>query len=303
MGHPRLRRRRRPPRTTIRSTITARSTSSSITPSIYQPIGNGGDFISIAGHYNQQPQQLLRLGAAASGLTRSPTGASRRNVGQLARNRYPRNNDEREYDINFPCTIDVATGRRRRRAGLRPSNSQLRHRIRPPHNPSNTGNIRGSSRFTLTDGSSSPSTPATNMSRPTAAAPSPPVNLAMTSTRPVAAPTARRPRTAPASIASRLLRRRPYCRRRPQRRRRCPRPGHGRCRRARRAPDRYGVIAGLRWTSTTTHRPRVATPTTCQPSPDRRSRPARGDGEPFDVFPVNDPRPEFDGVNLQKRDR
>ncbi len=106
---------------------------------IYQPIGANGDFISIAGRYNQDRNNFfgslpLRWDAD-------------REVGAESFNRYPRNNDEREYDVfNYPCTLEEPT------AGVAdPVNScgtQFDRRM----NPSNSINIRGNSRFTLADG-------------------------------------------------------------------------------------------------------------------------------------------------------
>ena len=61
---------------------------------IWQPIGSNGDFISVAGHYNENRNNFfgslpLRLDA-------------NRVVGSGSGNRFPMNNDEREYNINIP---------------------------------------------------------------------------------------------------------------------------------------------------------------------------------------------------------
>ena len=68
---------------------------------------------------------------------------------------------------------------------------------------------------------------------------------------------------------------------------------------------RYGVIAGLRYDINDDHtRPRrlhaSTTPTIARPA---KSACSTSNGEPFDVFPVNDPLADATGVNLQKRDR
>ena len=101
-----------------------------------------------------------------------------------------------------------------------------------------------------------------------------------------------------------LLRRRPSWRRRPQWRRRHSRPGHG-CAPSQTKTSASASSPACAGRSTTTTSARHLHPGSCASSPDRRGRPARRDGEPFDVFPVNDPRWRcgFDGVILQKRDR
>ena len=76
-----------------------------------------GDFVSIAGHYNQNRNNFfgslpLRHDLTAEHATGAVVPRNRRRP--LAHNRFPRNDDEREYDINFPCTVDMAAGRRRR---------------------------------------------------------------------------------------------------------------------------------------------------------------------------------------------
>ena len=109
---------------------------------IYQPLGGNGDFISIAGHYNENRNQFqgsvpLRTDTAAV------TGS--RVVGPNSNNRFPITKDERGYIVPL-CTINTANG-----PGAQTANScgsVFDERM----NPSNTGNIRGQSRFTLSDG-------------------------------------------------------------------------------------------------------------------------------------------------------
>jgi iron complex outermembrane receptor protein len=131
---------------------------------IYQPIGSRGDFMSIAGHYNQNRNNFFGSAPLRQDLTRVVGGVTvPRIVGGQANNRYPLNNDEREYLINFPCLVDVA------QAGVAdapaPSSDPRPGLISSPdpqanfascgteferrYNPSNTGNIRGSSRFSF----------------------------------------------------------------------------------------------------------------------------------------------------------
>lgn len=104
---------------------------------IYQPLG-GDDFIAIAGHYNQNRNNFfgslpLRWDAD-------------RTVGSGTGNRFPRTSDEREYDINYPCTINTTA-----RAGIADNANTCGTEFERRYNPSNTGNIRGSSRFSLAD--------------------------------------------------------------------------------------------------------------------------------------------------------
>ncbi len=109
---------------------------------IYQPIGDNGDFVSIAGHYNQNRNNFfgslpLRIDAG-------------RVVGPQSGNRFPTNKDEREYLINFPCNLDTP------QAGVADSQevssvvtgSSCGTEFDRRYNPSNTGNIRIASKFT-----------------------------------------------------------------------------------------------------------------------------------------------------------
>ncbi|GAA4778594.1 TonB-dependent receptor [Novosphingobium ginsenosidimutans] len=109
---------------------------------IYLPLA-GDDFISLAGHYNQNRNNFfgslpLRLDAT-------------RTVGSASINRYPANSDERKYLINYPCLLDTP------QAGVADSpapavlGASCGTEFDRRYNPSNTGNIRLSSRFTLSD--------------------------------------------------------------------------------------------------------------------------------------------------------
>jgi len=105
---------------------------------IYQPIGDNGDFVSLAGHYNENRTNFfgsvpLRLDAG-------------RVVGSGSGNRFPLDNDEREYDINYPCTIDAP------QAGVQDVTNTCGTEFDRRYNPSDTGNIRGQSKFTLAEG-------------------------------------------------------------------------------------------------------------------------------------------------------
>lgn len=105
---------------------------------LYQPLGSNGDFIAVAGHYNQNRNNFfgslpLRLDAG-------------RTVGSLSGNRFPANADERKYNIAYPCQVDTP------QAGVADTTNACATEFDRRYNPSNTGNIRGSSRFTIAPG-------------------------------------------------------------------------------------------------------------------------------------------------------
>ena len=98
---------------------------------IYQTVGANGDFVSVAGHYNRNRNNFF--GSLPLRLDRPvPQG-------------FPQDQDEREYDINYPCLIDTPV------AGVADQTNGCGTEFERRYNPSNTGNIRGSSRFTLSD--------------------------------------------------------------------------------------------------------------------------------------------------------
>lgn len=104
---------------------------------IYQPIGSNGDFISIAGHYNQNRNNFFGSVPLRLDLDRVVGGGSG--------NRFPLNKDEREYEIDLSCTVTTFSG-----PGAAPGSCATEFDRR--YNPSNTGNIRGASLFHLSDG-------------------------------------------------------------------------------------------------------------------------------------------------------
>lgn len=92
---------------------------------IYQELGGNGDFIAVAGHYNQNRNNFF---------------------GSFSLADFPTNRDDRFYEIDYPCTIDLPT------PGVADVDNNCGAEFDRRYNPSNTGNIRGSSRFTLFDG-------------------------------------------------------------------------------------------------------------------------------------------------------
>ncbi|MGV9010658.1 TonB-dependent receptor [Brevundimonas sp.] len=100
---------------------------------IYQPLGDNGDFLSLAGHWNENRNNNYlgpNLGTA--------TGSIRPQV----------ETDPRGWDIDFDTTYVAPTVR----AGLADTDPNGTNYWGLRVNPSNTGNIRGQSRFTLSEG-------------------------------------------------------------------------------------------------------------------------------------------------------
>ncbi|MBN8813488.1 MULTISPECIES: TonB-dependent receptor [unclassified Sphingomonas] len=130
---------------------------------IYQPLGDSGDFIAIAGHYNENRNNFqgsvpLRWDtvqrAVGCAVTTNPCPAGQqvvisngvRNTGVNATDRYPMNNGEAFYNVPA-CTINTVA-----RPGVADVANSCGSTFDERFNPSNTGNIRGQSRFTLSDG-------------------------------------------------------------------------------------------------------------------------------------------------------
>lgn len=109
---------------------------------IYQPLG-GQDFISISGHYNQNRNNFF--GSLPLRLDSSRT------VGSSSSNRYPANADERKYLINYPCQMDEAQAGVQDVIAPAVLGASCGTEFDRRYNPSNTGNIRANSRFALGD--------------------------------------------------------------------------------------------------------------------------------------------------------
>lgn len=105
---------------------------------IYQPIGSNGDFVSIAGHWNANRNNFF-----GSLPLRTDTDEGRV-VGPNSSNRFPITKDERFYTL-APCTVPAGV------AGTVDSAGSCGTVFDYRFNPSNTGNIRINSRFTLAD--------------------------------------------------------------------------------------------------------------------------------------------------------
>ncbi len=121
---------------------------------IYQPLG-GTDFISIAGHYNQNRNNFFGSLPLRTDLTQTPaSNLAVRVPGPNTANRFPITNDERFYTtLNNPCSLDVPQAGVADSPAPAPTNkASCGTEFDRRYNPSNTGNIRLASKFTLADG-------------------------------------------------------------------------------------------------------------------------------------------------------
>ncbi len=118
---------------------------------IYQPLG-GTDFIAIRAHYNQNRNNFFGSLPLRTDLTQSLTNSAVRPVGPNSSNRFPRNADERFYLINFPCQVDTAQAGVADAPAPAPTNSaSCGTEFDRRYNPSNTGNIAAQVRLHLAD--------------------------------------------------------------------------------------------------------------------------------------------------------
>ena len=119
---------------------------------IYQPLG-GNDFIAVAGHYNQNRNNFFGSLPLRLDTTATPTSTTPRVVGPNNVNRFPITMDERFYTtLNVPCTLDIPqTGVADSPAAAPTNKASCGTEFDRRYNPSNTGNARVTSRFTLAD--------------------------------------------------------------------------------------------------------------------------------------------------------
>ena len=101
---------------------------------IWQDIGDNGDFIAVSGHYNENRNNFF---------------------GSFALDSFPTTKEDRFYSINYPCTLPFGTladgGGAAGSQNYVDGGSSCGAEFDRRYNPSNTGNIRGASRFSLTD--------------------------------------------------------------------------------------------------------------------------------------------------------
>jgi iron complex outermembrane recepter protein len=265
---------------------------------LYQPIGSNGDFISISGHYNQNRNNFGGSTPLRIDLTQSPTNLAPRVVGSATGNRAPTNRAERDFTV-ARCLVNQNA-----RPGLADVANTCGSDFEERFNPSNTGNIRMGSRFTLMDGVVLTVDPSfqyvkangggTVVGQEVRRDVNPAGGNANCNTT---------PNSATVNCQIGYIGGTPFFGRDVN--------GDGDTLDTIRilAPsqtqtNRYGLIAGIRWDMSDEHSIRV------NYSFDRGRHRQTGEvgllnvnGEPFDVFPVNDPLADGTGSILQKRDR
>lgn len=294
---------------------------------IYQPIGTKGDFVALAAHYNQNRNNFFGSSPLRQDLTRVVGGVTvPRIVGGQANNRFPTNNDERKYLVNYPCLVSPARGgiADAPAASSDPRNGLI---FSPDpqgnyascgtefdrrYNPSNTGNIRMSSRFTagaftITVDPSYQYVKANGGGTVTGDEGLRDINpIDPPGTEAAIASTAEcraNPLTAARTCVSGYLGGTPFFGRD------INGDGDALDRVTVLAPSqtqthRFGVIAGVRWDINDHHAIRAGY--TFDHARHRQTGEVallQANGEPVDVFAVNVPQADVTGVNLQKRDR
>ncbi|MDQ3246559.1 MAG: TonB-dependent receptor, partial [Pseudomonadota bacterium] len=110
---------------------------------VWQPVGDNGDFVSVAARYNRDRNNFF--GSLPLRFDLVQANGDPREVGSGSNGRFPRNNDEREYDIEYPCNIDTP------QSGAQDFTNSCGTQFDRRINPSNSMNLRGNSRFSLTD--------------------------------------------------------------------------------------------------------------------------------------------------------
>lgn len=242
---------------------------------IYQPIGSNGDFVSLAGHYNQNRNNFF--GSVGLRNDRPTPGG------------FPQDSDEREYDINFPCRVnEVAV------SGAADNPNSCGTEFDRRYNPSNTGNIRGASRFTIRDNITITVDPSYQYVKANGGGtvrgnegfrdidPRPGAFVVNSAGYLAGQPYFGRDLNGDGDILDAVTVLAP----------------------SQTQTHRYAVIAGVRWDINDDHAVRVGY------TFDRARHRQTGQvgfldvgGEPLDVFPVNDPLADVTGSILQKRDR
>ncbi|MBV9930412.1 MAG: TonB-dependent receptor [Alphaproteobacteria bacterium] len=118
---------------------------------LYQPLAHNGDFIMLGVHYNQNRNNFfgsipLRTDPfTVVGCDPSKTTCVARVVGSDTSNRFPLTKAERNYTV-ARCTINTVA-----RPGLADAANGCGSAFEERLNPSDTGNVRAQSRFTLAD--------------------------------------------------------------------------------------------------------------------------------------------------------
>ncbi|MBO9579823.1 MAG: TonB-dependent receptor [Sphingobium sp.] len=111
---------------------------------VYQELGSNGDFISVAAHYSQSRNNFF--GSLPLRFDKTNFDGSIRTVGPDTTQRFPTNSSERSYSVAGCTTLDVTVT-----PGFADPRTTCGTLYDFRYNPSNTGNLRISSRFHLTD--------------------------------------------------------------------------------------------------------------------------------------------------------
>ena len=265
---------------------------------LWQPVGSNGDFVAISGHYNQNRNNFFGSVALRDDLD-APRG-------------FPQDEDDREYDINYPCRLDEPqAGVVDAPAPAPPGGSSCGTEFDRRFNPSNTGNIRGASRFTVTDAITLTVDPsfqfvkANGGGTDTAREYGFDINPARGSGEPTNGRANCRTTADSATVecVTGVFAGDPYAG--------VDLNGDGDLldtvtilNPSQTRTRRYGVIAGLRWDMNEAHTFRVSyTHDNANHRQTGQVGLLKSNGEAFDVFPVNDPVEAASGRALQKRDR
>ena len=277
---------------------------------VYQPVGSLGDFVSVAGHYNENRNNFFGSLPLRTDTTQSATNSAVRIVGANSQNRYPTNRDERFYSINFPCTIPAGRPGLPDLQAAAPNANQVScgTEFDRRYNPSNTGNIRGASRFSLSDGLVLTVDPSYQYVKANGGGTANAQEGALRDVNPAGgtASTATcrtTPNSATNTCIAGYLGGSPYFGR--------DLNGDGDIldtvtvlAPSQTHTDRYGVIAGLRWDFARGQMVRVGyTLDDAHHVQTGEVGYLRPNGEPQDVFPINDPITDVFGVKVEKRDR
>ena len=263
---------------------------------IYQPVGSNGDFVSIAGRYNQDRNNFF--GSSSLRNDRAvPAG-------------FPQSRNDREYDINFPCRTVTPVFETRTPAGTtadpdRDAPNSCGTEFDRRYNPSNSVNVRGNSRLTVAEGLVLTVDPSYQYTKAngggTVTAREFGFDINPSGGRANCSTTAN---SAAVNCVGGYFGGSPFLNG-------VDLNGDGDLRDqvTALAPSqtrtfRFAVIAGLRYDIDDDHSVRATY--THDRSNHRQTGQVglvKANGEPFDVFPINDPVAAASGVNLQKRDR
>jgi iron complex outermembrane receptor protein len=245
---------------------------------ILQELGGNGDFVSVAGHYNENRNNFFGSFPVMALIDMIEDG----------------DKTARFYDINYPCELAEGV------AGAADAANSCGTEFDRRYNPSDTGNVRASSRFTLADGLLLTVDPSYQYVKANGGGTVTGQEYACRfaagrcqsgsfagATTPLfgyigGAPYVGADLNGDGDMLDRVT---------------LVAPSHTRT-------HRYGVISSLSYAINDQHRVRMAY--TWDRADHRQTGQVgllQDDGEPFDVFPIDDPIVDVNGTTLQKRDR